>query len=144
MNRFHTLGNWVDSGGDVAVVLARDALGRVMLQLRDDFDTIAKPGHWGLFGGHVEPGESLDEAVAREMAEETGLQFAHADFVPFVRLVSGSGMHHFAYKLTPVVDAAKVSLQEGAGFAFIHSGQLDQLRLLPDARRVLDHYFATL
>jgi 8-oxo-dGTP pyrophosphatase MutT (NUDIX family) len=144
MNRFHTLGDWVDAGGDVTVVLARDMLGRVMLQLRDDFDSIPKPGLWGLFGGHVEPGEALDNAVAREMAEETGLHFAQPDFVPFVRLVSDSGMHHFAYRLTPVVDAAKVSLQEGAGFAFIHSGQLDQLRLLPEARRVLEHYFATL
>lgn len=144
MKRFRTLGNWVDAGGDVAVVLARDTLGRVMLQLRDDFDHIPKPGLWGLFGGHVEAGESLDDAVAREMAEETGLQFNHTDFVPFVRLVSSSGMHHFAYKLMPVVDTAKISLQEGAGFAFIHAGQLDQLRLLPEARIVLDHYFATL
>ncbi len=113
-------------------------------KLRDDFDHIPKPGLWGLFGGHVEIGESLDDAVAREMAEETGLHFDHADFTPFVRLVSSSGLHHFAYKLTPPVDPAKVSLQEGAGFAFIHSGQIDQLRLLPEARIVLDHYFATL
>jgi len=144
MNRFHTLGDWVDADGDVAVVLARDALGRVMLQLRDDFDHIAKPGYWALFGGHVEPGESVDEAVRREMAEETGLQFAPSDYVPFVRLLSSSGMHHFVYKLLPVVDAAKVSLQEGAGFAFVHSGQFDQFRLLPEARLILNHHFANL
>jgi ADP-ribose pyrophosphatase YjhB (NUDIX family) len=29
-------------------------------------------GHWGLPGGHVEPGESVAEAALREVFEETG------------------------------------------------------------------------
>ena len=29
-------------------------------------------GHWGLPGGHVEPGESVTEAALREVFEETG------------------------------------------------------------------------
>lgn len=29
-------------------------------------------GHWGLPGGHVEPGESVAEAALREVLEETG------------------------------------------------------------------------
>ena len=41
-----------------------------LLQLRDDIDTIIYPGHWGLFGGHLESGESASEAVMRELQEE--------------------------------------------------------------------------
>src|SRR3954465_4230230 len=30
------------------------------------------PGCWGIVGGHVEPGETVEEALHREVAEETG------------------------------------------------------------------------
>ena len=43
-----------------------------LLQLRDDDVKIVYPGQWGLFGGHLEPGELADEAVKRELDEEIG------------------------------------------------------------------------
>jgi 8-oxo-dGTP pyrophosphatase MutT (NUDIX family) len=45
---------------------------RFLLQLRDDIPTIAWPGHWAFFGGHLEPGEDPDTAVYRELQEEIG------------------------------------------------------------------------
>ncbi len=146
MNRagFHTLGNWAEVGSEMAVILATDPLGRVMLQLRDDFESVAMAGHWGLFGGHLDSGEALADAVAREFGEETGLDFPLNAFEPYVRLVSSNGHRHYVYRLTVPVSAAQVSLQEGAGFAFVHSGQLDSLKILPAARVVLDHFFATI
>jgi len=44
-----------------------DRRGRLLLQQRSD------GGQWGLPGGSVEIGESLAEAVRREVREETGL-----------------------------------------------------------------------
>jgi 8-oxo-dGTP pyrophosphatase MutT (NUDIX family) len=48
-----------------AVIL--DRRGRLLLQQRSD------GGQWGLPGGSVEIGESVAEAVVREVREETGL-----------------------------------------------------------------------
>lgn len=45
-----------------------DARGRVLLMKRSD------NGYWALPGGGVEPGESVTEALVREVEEETGLQ----------------------------------------------------------------------
>ncbi len=42
--------------------------GTILLMQRAD------NGHWGLPGGHVEPGESVTDATMREVLEETGWQ----------------------------------------------------------------------
>lgn len=56
-----------------AAALITDQHGRYLLQLRDDKPDILHPGAWGLFGGGIEPGETPDQAVRRELTEEIGL-----------------------------------------------------------------------
>ncbi|MFI5340173.1 MAG: NUDIX hydrolase [Candidatus Methylomirabilales bacterium] len=58
----------------VAAII-QDAKGQVLLQRRSD------NGRWGLPGGSVEIGESVGDAIVREVREETGLT------VEVVRLV---------------------------------------------------------
>ncbi|WP_157683172.1 NUDIX domain-containing protein [Microlunatus soli] len=61
------------------------------LVLRDDRERILLArragvsygeGHWGLPGGHVEPGETLPDAAAREAAEEVGITVRPDRLVP--------------------------------------------------------------
>jgi 8-oxo-dGTP pyrophosphatase MutT (NUDIX family) len=55
----------VSAGG---VVFRRNPVGAIhFLLIRDSY------GHWGFPKGHVESGESAEEAAARETEEETGL-----------------------------------------------------------------------
>lgn len=49
------------------------ARGRVFVHRRG-LDRAFLPGAWDIVGGHVEPGETLLDALAREVAEETGWQ----------------------------------------------------------------------
>ncbi len=43
-----------------------------LLQLRDNIPTIVYPGVWGLFGGHLEAGETPEVTIQRELREEIG------------------------------------------------------------------------
>ena len=53
-----------------AVMVAAD--GRYLLQHRDDIPGLHLPGHWGLFGGSLEPGEDPETGMRRELLEELG------------------------------------------------------------------------
>lgn len=51
------------------IIVAKDT-GRWCLQQRSD--TVSDPGLWAAWGGGVEPGETLEQCVRRELAEESG------------------------------------------------------------------------
>jgi 8-oxo-dGTP diphosphatase len=53
-------------------VLILDAEGRVLLLRRSQSSTY-HPGAWEFPGGKTDPGETFDQALLREVAEETGL-----------------------------------------------------------------------
>ncbi len=44
--------------------------GRYLMQLRDPIPHILLPDHWALFGGSIDPGESAEAAMRRELVEE--------------------------------------------------------------------------
>lgn len=51
-------------------VVIRDGSGRILMIRRRNAPGV---GTWSVPGGRVEPGETLNEAAAREVLEETGL-----------------------------------------------------------------------
>lgn len=57
----------------VVHVLVFDKLGRLLLQKRSQSKDVA-PGKWDTsVGGHVSPGEDIEDAARREMEEELGI-----------------------------------------------------------------------
>jgi 8-oxo-dGTP diphosphatase len=65
---------------EVAIAILYRSNGDVLLQLRDDIPGIAFPGYWGFFGGHLEPGETPEVALERELWEEIGYRIPAANF----------------------------------------------------------------
>ncbi|MFD2045433.1 NUDIX hydrolase [Ornithinibacillus salinisoli] len=68
-----------------ASVLLLDKDNRLLLQLRKDNNC------WGLAGGSLEPGETIEEVARRELVEETGLQATNLDFF---KVFSGADFYY--------------------------------------------------
>lgn len=66
----------------VAAVALIDAQGRILLARRPEGKKMA--GLWEFPGGKMEPGETPEIALARELREELGIETAPRDFAPFV------------------------------------------------------------
>ena len=62
----------------VAAALVLDDDGRVFVQRRSP-DRRLFPNCWDVVGGHIEPGESVEDALRREVNEETGWQLSHGE-----------------------------------------------------------------
>ena len=71
--------------------------GKVLLGLRAPSKKVW-PGHWDTIGGHVEDGESLEEALVREAQEEVGVTPTRFKLIATVRErqpeIYGDALHH--------------------------------------------------
>jgi 8-oxo-dGTP diphosphatase len=113
--------------------------GRVLMIQR------AKPsvGIWAFPGGHVEPGETLQDAAARELMEETGMT---ADFTGLVGLYDvirrdGAGTLTTHYVIACYLGRAgpqdPVAASDAMSASFVDPGKLGGFALAPNIAEAL-------
>ncbi len=124
-----------------ASVMIHDKEGRILLQHRTDTN------NWGLPGGFMEPGETIEETAKREIKEETGLTI---DTLIFFHVFSGKKFY-FEYpngdKVYNVIVSFTAPEPEGNIIKNEESYELvyftlDELpkNIIPTTRRMLDFY----
>jgi 8-oxo-dGTP diphosphatase len=112
-------------------------------------------GEWSIPGGSLELGESLQEGVARELLEETGLEVRVLDLIEvFDRIYLGDGSSRVEVQGRPrfhfvIVDylCERLSGEPRAGsdvtdVAFAREDELARFHLTETATRVLKKAFA--
>src|SRR5262249_36788561 len=105
---------------NAAVALIVDEQRRYLVQVRAAKRTIFFPGHWGCFGGALEPGETDEQCLARELEEELGLDLGQCAVRHFTTFTfnfdfAGGSMVHRAFFEVKADSAllAKLPLHEG-------------------------------
>ncbi len=98
-------------------------------------------GEWSVPGGRVEAGESLAEAVVRELVEETGLEGVCGPFLGWVERI-GADHHHVIldFRVTILDPGDPVAGDDAAEVAWVPVGDVADLRLVTGLAEFLhDH-----
>ena len=126
--------------GAVAIVV--NDQNEVLLQHRTD-------GGWGLPGGLMELGESMEETARREVKEETGLTIGELELIGvfsgedyFLKVANGDELYSVTavYVTRDIQGDIEVDLTESIAVQYF---QLEELLegLLPSNRRYMEPYF---
>ena len=114
----------MEIGRRCAAALLATPDGRYLMQHRDDLPHIFLPGHWACFGGGIDPGDSAEAALRRELREE--IDFAVGEVTAFTDMtilmpLSQPRRDHITFFAAPIVEAdlARMTLREGQDLALL-------------------------
>ncbi len=99
----------------IAAIILENDKGEVLLALRDNKPGIPFPNHWDLIGGHVEDGETPEEALVREVKEELDICLEEYKFYKKYECFSGDAYENIKYIYTGKINLpiSDITLLEG-------------------------------
>ena len=100
---------------EIAAIILENDKGEFLLALRDNKSWIPFPNHWDLIGGHVEDGETPEEALVREYKEELDLDLKEYSFFRKYECLTGDAYENTKYIYTGKINIPieEVTLLEG-------------------------------
>ena len=103
------------------------------------------PGRYVVPGGHVELGERLEEAMAREAKEETGLDVYDTEFINFQQFIYDPAFwkkrHFIFFDFACKTDSTDVQLNDEAeGYVWVEPRQALTMELDTYTRRSVEEY----
>ena len=102
-------------------------------------------GKYTIPGGHVELGETLEEALKREIKEETGLSIFNIEFVIMHEFIYDNAFwkkKHFIFLdyACKTIEESVVLNDEGQEYIWVSLEKVDSLDVDPYAKKAIDSF----
>ena len=118
---------------------------KYLLQLKDNKKNIFFPNFWGLFGGRLDKDETFENALIRELKEETNLdvRVQKKIFKTQYEMIGLKKKRELNYCECKVVkNNDKIILSEGKKYNFFLFEQIKRLKIIPlDFVAISTHYY---
>ena len=112
---------------------------QVLLFLRDNIPTIPFPNMWDVPGGHVDPGETPEACIIREMKEEMELELM--DFSLFSIMEFPDRIEYTFWKRSNL-DIQQITLHEGQCLRWFDQKEVEKTELALGFNEILQSFFA--
>lgn len=93
------------------------------MQLRDNIPGIVYPGHWGFFGGHLEPEETPEVGLLRELHEEISYR---PDTVSWFKQDVNDRIIRYIFHAPLTVELDQLVLGEGWDLGLVTPREIEQ------------------
>jgi 8-oxo-dGTP diphosphatase len=126
----------------IAAIIFENDNEELLLYLRDNNPAIPFPDHWDLIGGHVEEGESPEEALVREVKEELDLDLKDYSFYKKYECLTGDAYENikFIYTGRITIPLEEITLLEGVRPQYFKRSEIPGVRLANILKSIILEY----
>jgi len=126
----------------IAAIIFENDNEELLLYLRDNNPAIPFPDHWDLIGGHVEEGETPEEALVREVKEELDLELKDYSFYKKYECLTGDAYENIKFIYTGRIDIPleDITLLEGVRPQYFKRSEIAGVRLANILKSILLDY----
>jgi len=133
-----------DTMQKIAAIILENDSGEFLLALRDNKSWIPFPNHWDLIGGHVEEGETPEEAVKREYMEELGLELKEYEFYKEFECLNGDAFENIKFIYTGKINipVEEITLLEGQYVRYFTKEEIPDVKFANIIKSIVMEYIS--
>ena len=129
---------------EIAAIILENDKGEFLLALRDNKPGIPFPDHWDLIGGHVEEGETPEEALEREVKEELDIDLKEYTFYKKYECLTGDVYENIKYIYRGKINLPieEVTLLEGVRPQYFSREEIPNVKFANIIKTILLEYIS--
>lgn len=126
----------------IAAILLENDNNELLLYLRDNKPGIPFPQHWDLIGGHVEDGETPEEALVREVKEELDIDLKEYKFFKKFEVFEGDAYPNIKFIYTGRINIPleEIRLLEGERPQYFRYEEIPHLKFANVLKEIVMDY----
>jgi 8-oxo-dGTP diphosphatase len=127
---------------EIAAIIFENDKGEILLYLRDDKPGLPFPGYWDLIGGHVEEGETPEQALVREVKEELDIDLKEYTFYKKYVCLTGDAYENTKYIYSGRINLPieKVTLLEGVRPQYFSRAEIPHVKFANILKSIVMEY----